>query len=177
MKTGFKEILMVLIPLVIAAGAVYGVALGGEYLVMPAEKRISHLPSSADNALRAYSDQAFRLSSAALPGKTERFTLRPLDDEGLLAQFDNSEIYEKLAAQESAASAEGAAEKKEDPDAPPKYRISSILRGEDRTFAVINGKIYHRGDKISADEHIARIETRRILLKGKWGDRWIAVNF
>lgn len=176
MRAGIKEILMIALPFVIAFGAVYGVSLGGEYLIMPAEKRIERLPSSADSALRAYSDQAFRLSSAALPEKTERFTLRPLDDGGLIAQFDNSDIYEKLAAEEDAGHAEAAAVR-EEPEGPPKYRISSILKGEDRTFAVINGKIYHRGDKISEDEHIARIDTRRILLKGKWGDRWIAVSF
>ncbi|MGE4497350.1 MAG: hypothetical protein AB7E48_05675 [Deferribacterales bacterium] len=176
MRAGIKEILMIVLPFVIAFGAVYGVSLGGEYLTMPAKKRIERLPSSADSALTAYSEQAFRLSGAVLPAGTEHFTLRPPDDGGLIAQFDNSDIYEKLAAAE-ASSPEEAAAVREEPEGPPKYRISSILKGEDRTFAVINGKIYHRGDKISGDEQIARIETRRILLKGKWGDRWIAVNF
>ncbi len=177
MRAGVKEILMIVLPFVIAFGAVYGVSLGGEYLTMPAKKRIERLPSSADSALTAYSEQAFRLSGAVLPAKTERFALRPPDDGGLIAQFDNSGIYEKLAEAEASSPEEAAAAVREEPEGPPKYRISSILKGEDRTFAVINGKIYHRGDKISEDEQIARIETRRILLKGKWGDRWIAVNF
>jgi hypothetical protein len=101
--------------------------------------------------------------------------MRPIDDSGLIAQFDNSAVYEKLAELEN--SQGGSVSLKEDTDNPPQYKINSILKGEDRTFAVINGKIYHRGDKISEDEKIARIETRRILLKGKWGERWIAVNF
>lgn len=169
-----KHVLMIIIPFILAAGAVYGVSLGGEYIVMPAEKRITSLPSSADSALKKR-EQALALISSIPTVKRDGFTMRPIDDSGLIAQFDNSAVYERLAELEN--SQGGSVSLKEDTDSPPQYKINSILKGEDRTFAVINGKIYHRGDKISEDEKIARIETRRILLKGKWGERWIAVNF
>ncbi|WP_457641188.1 hypothetical protein [Persephonella sp.] len=56
---------------------------------------------------------------------------------------------------------------------PPNYKISFIYIGINKRFAIINGKLYRENDRISKDERIIRIERNKILLFGKWGERWI----
>ena len=55
---------------------------------------------------------------------------------------------------------------------PPFYKISFIYIGRSR-YTIINGKLYREGDRISPDEKIVRISKNGVLLKGKWGERWI----
>jgi len=55
---------------------------------------------------------------------------------------------------------------------PPYYKISFVYIGKNR-YTIINGKLYREGEKISPDEKIVRISKDGVLLKGKWGERWI----
>ena len=55
---------------------------------------------------------------------------------------------------------------------PPQYKISFIYIGKNR-YTIINGRLYREGDMISPDEKIVRISKNGVLLKGKWGERWI----
>ncbi|WP_457627668.1 hypothetical protein [Persephonella sp.] len=55
---------------------------------------------------------------------------------------------------------------------PPAYRISFIYIGNG-SYAIINGRLYKEGDRISPDEKIIKISPDGVLLRGKWGDRWI----
>ncbi|WP_293446076.1 hypothetical protein [Persephonella sp.] len=55
---------------------------------------------------------------------------------------------------------------------PPFYKISFIYIGKSR-YTIINGKLYTEGDKVSPEERIVRISKEGVLLKGKWGERWI----
>ncbi len=61
------------------------------------------------------------------------------------------------------------AQKKE---SPPQYKISFIYIGKDR-YVIINGKLLKEGENISRDEKIIKIYRDGVLLKGKWGERWI----
>ncbi len=56
---------------------------------------------------------------------------------------------------------------------PPDYKIRFIYIGINKKFVMINGKLYRENDRISKDERIKKIEKDRILLTGKWGERWI----
>ncbi|WP_457644357.1 hypothetical protein [Persephonella sp.] len=55
----------------------------------------------------------------------------------------------------------------------PSYRITFIYIGINKRFVMINGKLYRENDRISKDERIKKIEKDRVLLTGKWGERWI----
>ena len=56
---------------------------------------------------------------------------------------------------------------------PPEYKVNFIYIGINKKFVMINGKLFRENDRISKDERIIKIEKDRILLKGKWGERWI----
>lgn len=171
-RLGAREAALVTVPLIISGWIFYGAYLGSSFMLKPALKNISGAPSSAESPLYKVRPLAEKLTSADFSRQTEEFTLRPVDERSFFASLDNSETYTQFS---EAASASPGTQTTE--DTPPRYKVSSILKGDDRTFAVINGKIYRRGDKISENEEILRIDTRRILLRGKWGDRWIYVNF
>ncbi|MBK3331624.1 hypothetical protein GWK41_00925 [Persephonella atlantica] len=55
---------------------------------------------------------------------------------------------------------------------PPRYLISFIYIGKSR-YVIINGKLLKEGENVSKDEKIVKIYTDGVLLKGKWGERWI----
>jgi len=55
---------------------------------------------------------------------------------------------------------------------PPDYTVSFIYIGRNK-YAIINGKLYSEGEILPSDEKIIRITKRGVLLKGKWGDRWL----
>ncbi len=55
---------------------------------------------------------------------------------------------------------------------PPFYKVSFIYIGTNR-YTIINGKLYSEGDRISPEERIIKISKEGVLLKGKWGERWI----
>ncbi|WP_457634558.1 hypothetical protein [Persephonella sp.] len=55
---------------------------------------------------------------------------------------------------------------------PPFYKISFIYIGKNR-YTIINGKLFTEGEKVSPEEKIVRISKEGVLLKGKWGERWI----
>jgi len=80
------------------------------------------------------------------------------------------------AAVEKAAPKKSAEVKAELPPA-PEYRVSSILVGKVRQFAVINDMVVEIGDKLSYGETITAIKDGQVLVKGKWGERWLFVNY
>ncbi|MDQ7056696.1 MAG: hypothetical protein Q9M89_09710 [Persephonella sp.] len=55
---------------------------------------------------------------------------------------------------------------------PPQYTISFIYIGKGR-YVIINGKLLKEGENISKNEKIIKIYRDGVLLKGKWGERWI----
>ncbi len=55
---------------------------------------------------------------------------------------------------------------------PPFYKINFIYIGKNR-YTIINGKLYTEGERISPEEKIVRISKNGVLLRGKWGERWI----
>ncbi len=55
---------------------------------------------------------------------------------------------------------------------PPQYKISFIYIGNSR-YAIINGRLLKEGENISKDEKVIKIHKNGILLKGRWGERWI----
>ncbi|NPA58428.1 MAG: hypothetical protein GXN94_03935 [Aquificae bacterium] len=55
---------------------------------------------------------------------------------------------------------------------PPQYKVSFIYIGKGR-YAIINGKLYKEGDILPSDEKIVKITKNGVLIKGKWGDRWL----
>jgi hypothetical protein len=169
---GAREAALILVPLIISGWIFYGAYLGSSYLLRPDIKNITSAPDSADAPLYKVRTLAQRLVDTDFSKQTGQFSLSPIDERNFLASFDNSETYKQFSE-----ASESSTETIIEDDTPPRYKVSSIIKGEDRTFAVINGKIYRRGDKISENEVIARIDSRRILLRGKWGDRWIYVNF
>lgn len=59
----------------------------------------------------------------------------------------------------------------------PDYDVSSIFVGKIRKFAVINDRVVKIGDKLSSGEEIILIENGKVLAKGKWGERWLFVNY
>ena len=59
------------------------------------------------------------------------------------------------------------------PQKPPSfYKISFIYIGKNR-YTIINGKLYTEGERISPEEKIIKITKNGVLLRGKWGERWI----
>ncbi|WP_457639301.1 hypothetical protein [Persephonella sp.] len=55
---------------------------------------------------------------------------------------------------------------------PPQYRISFIYIGKEK-YTIIDGKLYSEGDRLPSDEKIIKITKSGVLLKGRWGERWI----
>lgn len=169
---GTREAALVIVPLIISGWFFYGTYLGSSLMTGDTRKSITEAPQKADSPLDRSRAFALKLTGTDLSEHGKEFSLRPIDERSFLTLLDNSETYTQFSE-----TARASPDTQITEDTPPRYKVSSILKGEDRTFAVINGKIYRQGDKISENEEIARIEVRRILLRGKWGERWIYVNF
>lgn len=69
------------------------------------------------------------------------------------------------------------AEPKRKLQAKPKYNIDFIYIGSDRRYVSIGNNLLEIGDKTGNGEVIKNIENDRIQLQGKWGLRWIPVNY
>lgn len=91
-------------------------------------------------------------------------------------QLQKNERQVAVAAVKNTADTKESDEKVELPPT-PKYLVSSIFVGKIRQFAVINDKVVKIGDKLSYGEEIINIKDGKILVKGKWGDRWLFVNY
>jgi hypothetical protein len=59
----------------------------------------------------------------------------------------------------------------------PDYSLTTIFRGSKKQFAVVNDKIYRINDSLPSGEKVVLIESGKILLKGKWGKRWLYVKY
>jgi len=63
------------------------------------------------------------------------------------------------------------------PSQAPIYEIGSIFIGDAKRFAVINKTVVKIGEVLPSGEEVADIEEGRVLLKGRWGNRWIYVSY
>jgi len=59
----------------------------------------------------------------------------------------------------------------------PQNRLTTVFIGSSRRYAVIDDKIIKIGDKVNESETLKAIEPGRVLLDGKWGARWLYVNY
>lgn len=57
------------------------------------------------------------------------------------------------------------------------YSLSSVFIGKKQRFAVINDKIVKNGEILENGETVVRIEESRVLLNGRWGERWLFVKY
>lgn len=58
---------------------------------------------------------------------------------------------------------------------PPPYRLSFTFVGR-KKYAIINGKLFREGERISPHERIVRISEGKVLLSGRWGKRWLILG-
>jgi len=59
----------------------------------------------------------------------------------------------------------------------PEFRVSTIFIGTSRRFAVVNDNVVRIGDALTSGEQVVAIEDGKVLLKGRWGDRWLFVSY
>lgn len=59
----------------------------------------------------------------------------------------------------------------------PQYIVSSIFEGKTKKYAVIDSKVVRIGETLQTGETVAAIEDGKVLLKGRWGTRWISVKY
>ena len=59
----------------------------------------------------------------------------------------------------------------------PVYELGSIFLGNVKRFAVINKIVVRVGETLPSGEKVADIKEGKVLLKGRWGNRWIYVNY
>jgi len=60
----------------------------------------------------------------------------------------------------------------ENKEPPPSYKISFIYIGNHK-YVIIDNKLYKEGDTLPSSEKIVKITKSGVLLRGKWGDRWV----
>ncbi len=65
-------------------------------------------------------------------------------------------------------------EKQEKP--PPSYTLSFVFLGPEGNYAIINGRVFKEGDRVSPDERIVKITKEGVVLEGRWGRRWLYIN-
>ena len=58
---------------------------------------------------------------------------------------------------------------------PPSYRLSFTFLGK-KKYAIINGRLFREGERVSPDERIVRISEGKVLLSGRWGRRWLILG-
>ena len=60
---------------------------------------------------------------------------------------------------------------------PPTYNIDFIFDGESLKYVSIGNELLQVGDQTLEGEVIKNIENTRVQLQGRWGLRWISINF
>lgn len=65
---------------------------------------------------------------------------------------------------------------KEQEKPPPSYTLSFVFLGPEGNYAIINGKVFREGDRVSPDERIVKITKEGVVLEGRWGRRWLYIN-
>jgi hypothetical protein len=60
---------------------------------------------------------------------------------------------------------------------PPIMRVRTIFNGNIRKFAVINDKMYNINSTLPSGETLIGISKGKIQVEGKWGKRWLYVNY
>ncbi len=58
---------------------------------------------------------------------------------------------------------------------PPSYRLSFTFLGK-KKYAIINGRLFREGERVSPHERIVRILEGKVLLSGRWGRRWLMLG-
>jgi hypothetical protein len=59
----------------------------------------------------------------------------------------------------------------------PIHKVTGIFLGEHRKYSIINDKVISLGGRLDSGEVLARIENGKVLLKGKWGERWVYLGY
>lgn len=60
---------------------------------------------------------------------------------------------------------------------PPVYSIDFVLVGNGEKYVSLGNKLLQIGDKTARGEVIKNIEVNRVQLQGRWGLRWVSVNY
>lgn len=59
----------------------------------------------------------------------------------------------------------------------PTYNVDFVFVGNDMSYISLGGNLLEIGDTTPKGEVIRNIENNRIQLQGKWGLRWVSVNY
>lgn len=59
----------------------------------------------------------------------------------------------------------------------PNYNINFVFVGQDRSYITIGDSLLEIGDATPKGEVVKNIEANRVQLQGKWGLRWVPVNY
>lgn len=169
-----KYIVFIVFSLLASGGLAYCFFLASSYITEPTKKRIEHASVAVESSLAGHKSSITKLYSLSSAVKPERFSLSTYDENRFFSSFDNTLVYEKLS---DTLKAEKLKEGTDEQSSPPVYKISSILVGDGKALAVIDGKIYRKNHKVSENEYIKHIDARKILFDGKWGERWVFVTF
>ncbi len=62
------------------------------------------------------------------------------------------------------------------PEKPPYYKLIFTLIGARKKYAIIDGRLFTEGDRISPYERVEQIREKKVLLSGKWGKRWLFIG-
>jgi hypothetical protein len=65
---------------------------------------------------------------------------------------------------------------KAQPDKPPSYVLRFTFIGEKRRYAIINDMLVNEGHTLPSGEKVVKITRKRVLLRGRWGERWISIS-
>lgn len=132
--------------------------------------RVMHILSvqmGADNA--AFADALARETDLKPHGRVSYSSLLGTD---FIKRMDNRPDKPEQPAEGSKKALQ-----KAKPGPAPVYKVTGVFVGKLQKFAVVNDKMVKIGDKLKSGEKVTEIQNSRILLKGRWGDRWLYVNY